>query len=87
MRFITRLAIAGAVTAGVLALIQYRKNPSKTPAPPPSPPPKPEVDPLDEVRALARAGEKIEAIKRYREITGADLKTAREAVEAMSRPA
>ena len=32
---------------------------------------------------LLRAGRKIEAIKRYRELTGVGLKDAKEAVEAM----
>lgn len=38
---------------------------------------------LDEVRALLARGEKIAAIKRYRLATGAGLKEAKEAVEAM----
>lgn len=38
---------------------------------------------LDEVVALVRQGRKIEAIKLYREKTGADLKTARDAVEKL----
>lgn len=42
------------------------------------------AEPLDEVRALVDAGEKIEAIKRYRELSGCDLRTAKEAVEAMA---
>ncbi|QUQ72085.1 ribosomal protein L7/L12 [Kutzneria sp. CA-103260] len=36
-----------------------------------------------DVLALARAGRKIEAIKRYREITGVGLKEAKDAVERM----
>jgi hypothetical protein len=35
------------------------------------------------VRPLLLAGNKIEAIKEYRRITGADLKGAKEAVDAM----
>jgi len=35
------------------------------------------------VAQLAHAGWKIQAIKMYRELTGADLKAAKEAVEAM----
>jgi hypothetical protein len=84
MKFVTRLALAAGVTLGVLAILQWRKEPRQAPPPPPPVPPEPQIDPLDEVRRLARAGEKLEAIKRYREITGCDLKTAREAVEAMS---
>ena len=37
----------------------------------------------DTVTGLIRAGKKIEAIKTYREETGAGLKEAKEAVEAM----
>lgn len=36
-----------------------------------------------ELRALLAEGRTIEAIKRYREATGADLATAKEAVEAL----
>ncbi|MGW1956036.1 ribosomal protein L7/L12 [Streptomyces sp. NPDC001920] len=36
---------------------------------------------MDEVVALAREGKKIPAIKAYREITGAGLKEAKDAVE------
>jgi ribosomal protein L7/L12 len=39
----------------------------------------------DELRALLAEGRKIEAIKRYREATGADLAAAKEAVEALER--
>ncbi|SCG71620.1 hypothetical protein [Micromonospora coxensis] len=45
------------------------------------------VDPgpaLPGVRAHLARGEKIQAIKAYREATGADLRTAKEAVEAMA---
>ncbi|GAA2303677.1 hypothetical protein SVIO_082930 [Streptomyces violaceusniger] len=38
---------------------------------------------LERVVALARAGKKIEAIKVYRQLTDADLKEAKEAVERM----
>jgi ribosomal protein L7/L12 len=38
-------------------------------------------DSMDDVRALAAAGQKIEAIKRYREKTGAGLAEAKAAVE------
>jgi ribosomal protein L7/L12 len=42
------------------------------------------IDPglTDKVRQLARQGQKIQAIKEYRESTGASLKDAKEAVEA-----
>lgn len=41
---------------------------------------------MDEVRRLAQSGQKIPAIKRYRELTGLGLKDAKEAVEAMIEP-
>ena len=41
---------------------------------------------LEEVRRLAQSGQKIQAIKRYRELTGLGLKDAKEAVEAMVEP-
>ncbi len=44
----------------------------------------PNFDPiLDEVAALVRQGNKIAAIKLYREKTGADLKTAKDAVDKL----
>ncbi len=39
---------------------------------------------LKEIATLARGGHKIEAIKLYRALTNADLKTAKEAVEAIA---
>ena len=45
-------------------------------------PPAPE-GPDAEIVALVQAGNKLEAIKRYRELTGADLATAKEAVEQL----
>jgi ribosomal protein L7/L12 len=39
---------------------------------------------LAEVAALLREGKKIQAIKTYRERTGADLKEARDAVERLA---
>lgn len=38
---------------------------------------------LDEVAALVRDGRTIEAIKKYRDVTGAGLREAKEAVERM----
>ncbi|MER8005174.1 MULTISPECIES: ribosomal protein L7/L12 [unclassified Streptomyces] len=38
----------------------------------------------DEVTALLRDGKKIQAIKVYREATGADLREAKEAVERLA---
>ena len=40
---------------------------------------------MDAVRAALRRGNKIEAIKLYREATGSGLKEAKDAVEAMER--
>lgn len=45
-------------------------------------PPAPE-GPDAEIVALVQAGNKLEAIKRYRELTGADLATAKQAVEQL----
>jgi ribosomal protein L7/L12 len=43
-----------------------------------------DVDPAhDQVAALVRRGKKIQAIKLYRDITGADLGEAKNAVERM----
>ena len=50
--------------------------PTATPAPAPG-------GDIAEVHALARSGKKIEAIKRYRELTGVGLKEAKDAVERM----
>ncbi|KAB1149435.1 hypothetical protein F7R91_06730 [Streptomyces luteolifulvus] len=38
---------------------------------------------MDEVAALARDGRTIEAVKMYREVTGAGLKEAKEAVDKL----
>ncbi|MFG2618980.1 hypothetical protein ACGFXC_15360 [Streptomyces sp. NPDC048507] len=43
----------------------------------------PEPAGLDDVRGLKRAGREVSAIKRYREITGAGLVEAKQAVEAL----
>ena len=37
----------------------------------------------EDVLELARAGEKIRAIKRYRELTGADVAYAREVIDSL----
>ncbi|MBB5129759.1 hypothetical protein [Streptomyces griseoloalbus] len=44
-----------------------------------------EVPRLDEIVTLVRRGEKIQAIKVYREATGADLVEAEEAVDRLVR--
>lgn len=43
-----------------------------------------EVRGMDEILALVRRGEKIQAIKLYRETTGADLVEAKQAVDRLS---
>ena len=43
----------------------------------------PDADVDAEVLALARSGEKIKAIKRYRDLTGTGLKEAKEFVERL----
>jgi Ribosomal protein L7/L12 C-terminal domain len=43
----------------------------------------PSPDRMNEVRSLLKAGNKIAAIKVYREITGVGLAEAKQAVEAM----
>jgi ribosomal protein L7/L12 len=46
-----------------------------------------DIDPavLAEIRALARSGRKIEAIKRLREATGLDLTRAKDIVDSLER--
>ena len=39
----------------------------------------------DEIKQMLQANRKIEAIKRYREITGSSLKQAKEAVEQIEK--
>jgi hypothetical protein len=45
--------------------------------------PSPSPDKMSEVRSLMKAGNKIAAIKVYREITGVGLAEAKQAVESM----
>jgi len=49
----------------------------------------PELDPVGvaEVAALKRRGQRTQAIQRYRDLAGCDLKTANEAVDALDAPA
>lgn len=55
-------------------------------SPPGNSPPLPPMTPeqLGEVERLARAGDKISAIKLYRKLTGVGLKEAKDAVEKLS---
>lgn len=48
-------------------------------------PPAPNGDLASEIAALVARGQKIQAIKRYREYTGTGLREAKEAVEAIER--
>lgn len=57
-----------------------RGEPSPIPLGAAPPPAAPEAG-LAEVAALLREGKKIEAIKRYRELTGCDLATAKDYVD------
>jgi len=45
----------------------------------------PQDDPLADVRSLATGGRRIDAIKRYRQTTGAGLRAAKDAVDTMDR--
>lgn len=54
------------------------------PKPPPSPAPLDATN-AQRLAALVRAGEKIEAIKLVREVTGCGLREAKEAVELLER--
>lgn len=49
----------------------------------PEPPPENISD--DDIREIARNGEKIKAIKWYRDLHGVDLRTAKDAVEALMK--
>ncbi|WP_174189582.1 ribosomal protein L7/L12 [Nocardia barduliensis] len=53
-------------------------------APVPAVPSVPRGDGLAEIDALIMQGKKIQAIKRYRELTGCGLKEAKDAVERRS---
>lgn len=50
---------------------------------PPAPVPPPPADKLQEIRQVLAGGKKIQAIKMYREHTGAGLKEAKDAVERL----
>lgn len=50
-----------------------------------TPPPPGQLGPDATPEQLVRAGRKIEAIKRYRELTGLGLRDAKEAIEAYER--
>ncbi|MBL8923074.1 MAG: ribosomal protein L7/L12 [Myxococcaceae bacterium] len=88
---VSLLAIAGlvgVVLLGVVVLVLSARNQVTVtdvrPPPPEGVVRAPGTGPA-EVADLLRAGRKIEAIKRYRELTGAGLKEAKDAVEALER--
>jgi ribosomal protein L7/L12 len=72
--------LAALAAAAVLGLVSRRgeRSGSREIRPSSTPPP-PEID------GLLRAGQKIEAIKRYRALHGVDLKTAKDAIDARAR--
>jgi ribosomal protein L7/L12 len=73
--------LAALAAVVILGLVSRRgeRPASKEPRPTLTPPPPPEID------TLLRAGQKIEAIKRYRALHGVDLKTAKDAIDARAR--
>jgi ribosomal protein L7/L12 len=73
--------LAALAAIALLGLVSRRgeRSGSKEPRPTLPPPPPPEID------SLLRAGQKIEAIKRYRALHGVDLKTAKDAIDARAR--
>lgn len=70
-------AIAAVAVLGLVSRRGERADVKETR--PSSTPPPPEID------GLLRAGQKIEAIKRYRTLYGVDLKTAKDAIDARAR--
>ncbi len=72
---------------GLYAAFQSRSHQSRSLSalPPGEPPRQLAFFERDQVLQLIRQGKKIHAVKRYRELTGADLKTAKYAVDALER--
>lgn len=84
--------VAVVAVGGLILLLAAKNNVTVVDAPRPRPPPGVVVAPpgttaagLGPVVELLRSGQKIEAIKRYRELTQVGLKEAKDAVEAMER--
>lgn len=81
--------VALVAVGGLILLLAAKNNVTVVDAPRLRPAPGVVAPPpgagLDVVADLLRAGQKIEAIKRYRELTGVGLKDAKDAVEAMER--
>ena len=84
--------VALVAVGGLILLLAAKNNVTVVDAPRPRPPPGVVMPPpgatpagLGAVADLLRSGQKIEAIKRYRELVGVGLKEAKDAVEAMER--
>ncbi len=84
--------VALVAVGGLILLLAAKNNVTVVDAPRPRPPPGVVMPPpgatpagLGPVADLLRSGQKIEAIKRYRELVGVGLKEAKDAVEAMER--
>lgn len=84
--------VALVAVGGLILLLAAKNNVTVVDAPRPRPPPgvvlpSPGSTPagLEPVVEALGAGQKIEAIKRYRELTGVGLKEAKDAVEALER--
>lgn len=79
------LAVLGVMAAiGLVVALSSRRNVEVVSLEPPPPAAAPAPVPADaSPEQLLRAGKKIEAIKRYRELTGVGLKEAKDAVEAL----
>jgi hypothetical protein len=88
---VSLLAIAGlvgVVVLGVVVLVLSARNQvtvMDVRPPPPEGVVRPPASGAGPVADLLRAGRKIEAIKKYRELTGVGLKEAKDAVEALER--
>ncbi len=77
------LEVIGLVSAAFIAGFWIGRSTVVAKTPPPAPVPPPPADKLEEIRLVLAGGEKIQAIKMYREQTGAGLKEAKEAVERL----
>lgn len=84
--------VALVAVGGLILLLAAKNNVTVVDAPRPRPAPGVVMPPpgatpagLGPVVDLLRSGQKIEAIKRYRELVGVGLKEAKDAVEAMER--
>jgi ribosomal protein L7/L12 len=85
MAFLLALGLFGFVIAGIAVLVFASRRNVEVVSLKPPPPGRPVLGPDATPEQLARAGQKIEAIKKYRELTGVGLKEAKDAVEAFER--